>query len=72
MRGPMFGRLAGVAVLVLLLALPWMINAYAISTVTRILVFGLLAISVNLLTGRLTFMGRFATEVTDIAVPLAR
>jgi branched-chain amino acid transport system permease protein len=47
----MFARLAGVAVLVLLLALPWMINAYAISTVTRILVFGLLAISVNLLTG---------------------
>jgi branched-chain amino acid transport system permease protein len=38
-------------VLLLLLALPWMINAYAISTVTRILVFGLLAISVNLLTG---------------------
>ena len=28
--------------------------------------------SVNLLTGRLTFMGRFATEVIDIAVPLAQ
>jgi hypothetical protein len=28
--------------------------------------------SVNLLTGRLTLMGRFATEVTDIAVPLAQ
>jgi branched-chain amino acid transport system permease protein len=48
---PLVRRLAGAAVLVLLLALPWMINAYAISTATRILVFGLLAISVNLLTG---------------------
>lgn len=47
----MVARVTGAAVLVLLLALPWMINAYAISTVTRILVFGLLAISVNLLTG---------------------
>jgi hypothetical protein len=28
--------------------------------------------SVNLLTGRLTFMGRFSTEVTDIAVPLGQ
>ena len=28
--------------------------------------------SVNLLTGRLTFMGRFATEISDIAVPLAQ
>ncbi len=28
--------------------------------------------SVNLLTGRLTFMGRFGTEVVDIAVPLAQ
>ncbi len=28
--------------------------------------------SVNLLTGKLTFMGRFATEVIDIAVPLAQ
>lgn len=47
----MASRLLAAAVLVLLLALPWMINAYAISTATRILVFGLLAISVNLLTG---------------------
>lgn len=47
----MVRRLAGVGLLVLLLALPWMINPYAISTVTRILVYGLLAISVNLLTG---------------------
>lgn len=45
------GRLLAGAVLLMLLALPWMINAYAISTVSRILVFGLLAISVNLLTG---------------------
>ncbi len=28
--------------------------------------------SVNLLTGRLTFMGRFGTQVVDIAVPLAQ
>ena len=28
--------------------------------------------SVNLLTGRLTFMGRFATQVIDVAVPLAQ
>jgi len=44
-------RLVGAGVLVVLLALPWMINPYAISTVSRILVFALLAISVNLLTG---------------------
>lgn len=51
MRGPLLTRAVAVAVLALLLALPWMINAYAISTVSRILVFALLAISVNLLTG---------------------
>jgi branched-chain amino acid transport system permease protein len=51
MRREMVSRVAGAALLVLLFALPWMINAYAISTATRILVFGLLAISVNLLTG---------------------
>jgi hypothetical protein len=28
--------------------------------------------SANLLTGWLTFMGRFASEVVDIAVPLAQ
>ncbi|MGH3360052.1 MAG: branched-chain amino acid ABC transporter permease [Nocardioidaceae bacterium] len=39
------------AVLIVLLALPWLINPYAISTMSRILVFALLAISVNLLTG---------------------
>ncbi|MGH3385614.1 MAG: branched-chain amino acid ABC transporter permease [Nocardioidaceae bacterium] len=44
-------RLVGAAVLVVLLALPWLVNAYAISTVSRILVFAALAISVNLLTG---------------------
>lgn len=41
---------AGVVVLVLL-ALPWVVDAYAISMMSRVLVFGLLAISVNLLTG---------------------
>jgi len=44
-------RVVGALVLVLLLALPWLINAYAISTATRILVFAMLAVSVNLLTG---------------------
>lgn len=44
-------RCVGAVVLLVLLALPWMINAYAISTVSRILVFALLAMSVNLLTG---------------------
>lgn len=44
-------RLLGVLVVAGLFALPWLINSYAISTMSRILVFGLLAISVNLLTG---------------------
>lgn len=51
MSRPVAARVLGVAVLVLLLALPWLVNPYAISTASRILVFGLLAISVNLLTG---------------------
>lgn len=38
-------------VLVVLLVLPWLVNAYAISTASRILVFAVLAMSVNLLTG---------------------
>lgn len=41
----------GVLVVLALLALPWVLNAYLISMAARILVFGLLAISVNLLTG---------------------
>lgn len=41
----------GLVILVVLLALPWYLSAYTISTVSRILVFGLLAMSVNLLTG---------------------
>jgi branched-chain amino acid transport system permease protein len=44
-------RLTGAVVLVLLAALPWIVDAYAISTASRILVFALLAVSVNLLTG---------------------
>lgn len=51
MSRPALRRLTGSAVLLLLLALPWMVNPYAISTASRILVFALLAISVNLLTG---------------------
>ena len=44
-------RLAVAAGLIVLCALPFMLNAYAISTVSRILALGLLAMSVNLLTG---------------------
>lgn len=39
------------AVFAVLLALPWLVDAYTISTASRILIFGLLAISVSLLTG---------------------
>lgn len=39
------------AVLLALLAAPWMVNTYAISLLTKILTLGLLAMSVNLLTG---------------------
>lgn len=45
------GPLLLAGLLVVLVALPWYVNAYAISMVSRILVFGLLAMSVNLLTG---------------------
>jgi branched-chain amino acid transport system permease protein len=44
-------RLVGAAAVLVLLALPWTVDEYTISTISRILVFGLLAISVNLLTG---------------------
>jgi len=44
-------RVVVAATLVVLLALPWVVNAYAISTVSRMLVFAVLAVSVNLLTG---------------------
>lgn len=44
-------HLPGILVIAVLFALPWLIDSYAISTMSRILVFGLLAISVNLLTG---------------------
>ena len=44
-------RLVPAAVLVVLLALPFLVDAYTISIATRVLTFGLLAISVNLLTG---------------------
>ena len=44
-------RLLGAAVIAVLLVLPWTINNYGISMASRILVLGLLAMSVNLLTG---------------------
>lgn len=44
-------RLAAAAVLAFLLAAPWLLGSYAISTTSRILAFGLLAMSVTLLTG---------------------
>lgn len=47
----MMRRLVGAAVIIALCAMPWVVDAYAISTLSRILTFGLLAISVNLLTG---------------------
>lgn len=50
-RARMIPYAVGLVLLVVLLALPWYLSAYTISTVSRILVFGLLAMSVNLLTG---------------------
>lgn len=47
----MIRRLVVTSGLIVLCALPWLVNAYAISTLSRILAFGLLAMSVNLLTG---------------------
>ena len=45
-------RQVGYAVaLAALLAVPWVIGPYAVATVSRILVFAVLAMSVNLLTG---------------------
>jgi branched-chain amino acid transport system permease protein len=44
-------RMVTAAIVVALLAAPWALDSYAISTMSRILVFGLLAMSVNLLTG---------------------
>lgn len=44
-------RVVAVAVFAVLVVLPWVVGAYTISTASRILIFGLLAISVNLLTG---------------------
>lgn len=40
-----------IVLLVVLLALPWFLNPWVISMASRILAFGLLAVSVNLLTG---------------------
>lgn len=44
-------RLAYSAVLLALLSVPWVIGPYAVSIVTRMLIFAVLAMSVNLLTG---------------------
>lgn len=45
------GILVQVLVLVVLLALPWVVDAYAISTASKILTLGLVAVAVNVLTG---------------------
>lgn len=47
----MIRRLTGAVVIIVLCAMPWIVDAYAISTLSRILAFGLLVLSVNLLTG---------------------
>src|SRR5699024_330851 len=44
------GLVAG-AVVVALLAIPWVLGTYAVITFTKILIFAVLAMSVNLLTG---------------------
>lgn len=46
-----WARLAAVAGLGLLVAIPFVLNNYQVATVSRMLVFGLLAVSVTLLTG---------------------
>jgi branched-chain amino acid transport system permease protein len=48
----MFKTLTGCALMVALLALPYLLDAYAISSAARILAFGVLCMSVNLLTGQ--------------------
>ena len=53
-RPPATGRLgvlAVVAAVVALVAAPWMVDSYTISLASKVLVLGLLAMSVNLLTG---------------------
>ena len=47
----MRARFAYVAALLALLAVPWVVGPYAVATVSKILVFAVLAMSVNLLTG---------------------
>lgn len=44
-------RIVGFLAVTALVAMPWVVNAYMISLMSRVLIFGLLAISVNLLTG---------------------
>lgn len=80
---PFWRRVALVALLLALAVAPFTVDSYAIQTLSRILVFGLLAMSVNLLTGvtGLPTLGQsayfgvgaytgaiVATSVTDIGV----
>lgn len=51
MRSPLFTRIAYAAVLALLVLVPWVLGQYAVATLSRILIFAVLAMSVNLLTG---------------------
>lgn len=51
MRSPVLTRIAYAAVLALLVLVPWVLGQYAVATLSRILIFAVLAMSVNLLTG---------------------
>lgn len=44
-------RFVGAGVIAVLCLMPWVVDAYAISTLSRVLAFRMLAVSVNLLTG---------------------
>jgi branched-chain amino acid transport system permease protein len=51
MRATLLQRLTYAAVLALLVLVPWVLGQYAVATLSRILIFAVLAMSVNLLTG---------------------
>lgn len=50
-RAPRGARIATAVTLVALVAAPWVLDAYAVSTASKVLVMGLLAMSATLLTG---------------------
>jgi len=51
MSGPVLKRMTYAAVLALLVLVPWVLGQYAVATLSRMLIFAVLAMSVNLLTG---------------------